>query len=158
MPIDYNPSDAIKLFEAGDYQAELNGYEDRLSKAGKPMAVLNWQIYPNNDGPSILLRDYIVVPDSVWKLKKLAKALGVQDKFNDGTFQPEDHKGCSVIVSLKVKTDEKYGEQNVIVNYKPHDTKESPFKSAVKQLQTKEQAVIPSYAPDDSVPADEIPF
>ena len=122
----YNPKDAKKIFDAGDYQAELSSFEEKTSKSGKPMLVVNLQVYPRGAGQSILLRDWIVNPDSIWKLKNLAQALGVSDKFENQTFDPADYTGSSVIVSLKTKTDDNYGEQNTVVGYKPFD-EDIPF-------------------------------
>ena len=139
----YNPKDAKKLFEAGDYCAELTGVEEKVTKTGKPMLVVNLQIHANDDGPSILLRDWIVAPDSIWKLQKLANALGVVDKFEDQSFNPEDYKGCNIGVTLKVRVDEKYGEQNTVVGYKPFQKEPSTF---VKRHASGDAATKPVFA------------
>lgn len=125
--MNYNPNDARKTLEPGDYMAELVSCEETKSKAGKDMAVINWRIYPNdNSMPSVMLRDWVVIPIGVWKLEKMSKAWGVHDSFKDATFNPVQFIGHNLIVSIKVKMDEKYGEQNSIANYKPMQKSGSP--------------------------------
>lgn len=152
----YNPKDAKKIFEPGDYSAELGVFEEKATKTNKPMLVVNMQVFPRDSGPSIMMRDWIVNPDSIWKLKKLATALGVSDKFENQTFNPEDYQGNSVIVSLKVKDDPQYGEQNVVAGYKPFQ-KEADA-SMLRRHATVEETVNTNFAPDDSVLSDGIPF
>lgn len=147
----YAPKDAKKLFDAGDYQAELTSFEEKTTKTGKPMLVVNLQVYPRGAGQSILLRDWIVNPDSIWKLKKLAVALGVSDKFENQTFNPEDYTGSSVIVTLKVKTDDKYGEQNSVVGYKPF-AESKPFTASLQEDAAKEPVFAPASSSDEDIP------
>lgn len=152
----YNPKDAKKLFDPGDYSAELTSFEEKLTKTGKPMLVVNLQVYPHDAGQAILLRDWIVAPDSIWKLKKLAGALGVSDKFENQTFDPNEFRGCSVVVSLKVKDDEKYGEQNTVTGYKAQ-AKEPSGVFTKRSANVQETVSTPSFHESASVDA-EIPF
>lgn len=156
MPIPYNPNDARKTLPPGDYTAELIASIEKTSKSGKPMLELTWRIYPDNDHPTVQLRDWVVVPDGVWKLKKLAQAWGKEAEFKSATFDPCNHIGSNVMVALKVRQDDKYGEQNSISNYKPMKSESSSVFSEALKRATQEKPVEPTFAPDQ--PDQEIPF
>lgn len=113
----YNPKDAADAAQPGDYEATLTACTEGTSKStGKEMLTLNFTVYADRDRP---LKDYIVNPDGLWKLKKLAIALGQKAAFDAGTFDPADHLNSNLTVTLKVEESDEYGDQNKISGYKP---------------------------------------
>jgi hypothetical protein len=118
MALTYYPKDAEKCLPAGDYQASLKHCEEKNSKAGNPMAVLTWEVYPDDSRPPVLVKDYIVLPDGTWKIKRLAQALSKETEFKNGFFQPEDEIGCSVLLQLKVEQQDGFDDKNAVKAYK----------------------------------------
>lgn len=158
----YDPKDAKKTLPPGDYEAELLSCTDKVSKTGKEMLEVTWRLYPNDGHPPVQLRDWIVAPDSVWKLKKIAKAWGLESSFDDGSFNPADHLNSTLIVKLKVRHDDKYGEQNAIADYKPKEKTESgvvapALREQMRRAMTDDTPVTPNFAPDGAV-KDDCPF
>lgn len=152
--MDYNPDDARKTFAAGDYTAELLTSTEKMTKdkgnGSKPMLELVWRIF-TDDGPTFQLRDWVVVPDGVWKLKKLAQAWDKEEEFKAAKFQPSNHIGAGVIAVIKVKHDDKYGEQNVIANYKKQAASSGFSEALQRQLERAEQQTEPQFATSAAV-------
>jgi hypothetical protein len=119
MALNYSPRDAEKCLPTGDYQASLKTCEEKTSKAGNPMAVLTWEVYPDDQRPPVLVKDYVVLPDGTWKIKRLAQALGKEPDFKTGHFQPEDQIGCSILLELRVEQQEGFDDKNAVKAYKP---------------------------------------
>lgn len=148
--LNYDPKDARKTLPDGKYEAELIKCEEKTSKAGKPMVELTWRIYPN-DHPSVQLRDWVAIPSGVWKLEKMAKAWGKEAAFKDATFNPEQHLNETLIVKLKTRADDKYGEQNTIAGYEAREKSESSFIApALREQMKRAEADMaePVFAPD----------
>jgi len=119
MALNYNPKDAVLVVPEGDYTATLKAVEEGVSKAGNDMYVLTWIVHAPK-GP-VTLKDYVPIPDMVWKLRKIARALGRVEDFDAGRFDPARHEGKNLVVSLSIQEDEKYGDQNRIGNYKARE-------------------------------------
>lgn len=117
--ITYDPKDAVQTLPAGEYNAVLEKYEEKLSKKGNQMAVLTWKVFDANSDRTPFVTDYIVFPAFTFKLKKLAKSLGKLADFESKVFQPEDYVGASTRVFLDVESQEGYDDKNVIGNYLP---------------------------------------
>lgn len=142
MAISYSKTDANKECQmAGDYEATLAGYEEKVSKQSqKPMMVLNWKCF-TPEGNEFFLKDFIVIPDGVWKVKKIAQALDKLKEFEAEIFQPEEEIGCSLVLSVGVQVDKtgQYGDQNNVKAYKALERKSSKpgVMSAALQAQLK---------------------
>lgn len=160
MAIPYSHKDAKQdARPAGDYEATLAGYEEKVTKEKqKPMMVLNWKCF-ENDGGEFFVKDYIVIPDGVWKVKKIALALGKIKEFEADAFQPEDQTGCSLVLTLGVQAQDGFDDKNTIKAYKPLEHRkstESPAlvaqrKRAMASVDTEKEPVFaaPSKMDDD---------
>lgn len=126
----YDPKDAVTVLPAGEYNAVLEQYEERLSKKGNEMGVLTWKIFPEGSNSTPFVTDYIVVPQFTWKLKKLAKALGREQDFKDAKFQPGDFVGSSVKLILEIQQSDGYDDKNGVETYVPLPEGESSPKFA----------------------------
>src|SRR5688500_14139330 len=101
--IQYNPKDASKCWDKGDYNAVLLTVEDGFSqKTGNPMQTWQVECY-RDDGKKQVIKEHVVIPGALFKVKQLAQALGKVDDFNDGQFQPEDHIGANFTVALIIE-------------------------------------------------------
>lgn len=123
MAVSYSKDDANKDCQmAGDYEATLAAYDEKMTKTQKPMMVLSWKCY-TPEGNEFMVKDYVVIPDGVWKIKKIAMALDKLKDFEAETFQPQDEVGCSIVLTLGVQKDDTYGDKNNVKAYKPLDRK-----------------------------------
>lgn len=110
----YNPKDAFICLPAGDYEATIHDAEERVSSNNNEMIVFSFMVY--RDNTKAIVRDYIT-ESMIWKLKKIAKAIGQLEVFEGGVFRPEDYKGRNLTVTLGVEESEDYGDQNRIRGY-----------------------------------------
>jgi len=117
MGMKYNPADAVNILPAGEYEAVLAKVEDKTSKKGNEMQVLTWQVFAA-DGKCVNVTDYIVNPSTLFKLKKLAKAVGRLPEFEAGAFQAEQVVDCNIIVDVGIDSQPGFDDKNVIGNYK----------------------------------------
>lgn len=117
--IEYNPKDASKCWDKGDYSAVLLTVEDGFSNnTGNPMQTWQIECY-RDDGKKQVIKEYVVIPGALFKVKQLAQALGKADDFNTGQFQPEDHIGASFTAALVIEESEGYDDKNKVGRYKP---------------------------------------
>lgn len=151
MAITYDPKDALMVLPAGEYNAVLKIVEEKVSQAGNNMAVLTWEVHPEDSRPTILVTDYIVFPKFTFKLKRLAKSMGKLEDFENKTFQPEDYIGSSTRVLLEVVQSDGYDDKNGIKSYVTKS--EKPWEAAAKAPHKD-----PSFAPDEKVDPSLIPF
>lgn len=130
----------------GEYAAKITEAEEKVSKAGNPMLVINLEVY---DGErSKFLRDYIVIGgehSQDWKLGHLAKSCGLAV---DGEIIPSAIVERYVRVKVKVKpANDKYPEDNAVDDYTVAQAADTPTTSEPKG------ATKPAFsATDDSVP------
>ena len=117
MPWTYNPSEAMECLPVGDYDAELTTVIEKTSKAGNPMLEVTWSIMHN--GKVWPVRDYIVNPGTLYKLKGIARAWQMMQDFESGTFDLQEHVGAIIRVSLRVESSDVYGDKNQIQGYRP---------------------------------------
>lgn len=118
MPIDYNPKDASNCWDEADYPATLLSVSDGYSKSsGNPMQT--WQVEVFNGEKKQTIKEYVVIPAALFKVKQLAKALGKTADFNAGKFQPEEHIGASFVVGLTIEESDGFDDKNRIANFKP---------------------------------------
>ncbi len=154
MAIAYDPKDAIMVLPEGEYNAVLKTVSETESKkTGAPMFVLTWEVHPDDARPTCLVTDYIVMPKFTFKLKRLAISMGKLDDFEKQLFQPEDYIGSSAKVFLEVQKNDGYDDKNGIKSYvSPAVERERPWEKAAKSEPK------PSFAPDNSVDPNLIPF
>lgn len=144
----YNPKDASQAWPAGDYEATIKSVEAKTSKSGNEMEVVTLTVY-HPEGKEQTVWDYIVNPATVFKIKKIAKALGFSAEFEAGTFQVSDCVGANMLLTLDVEEDAEYGDKNKIKNYQP---------SRVKARREVAAAVASTGKAATPLVADDIPF
>ena len=112
---EYDPKEADTTLPAGAYEAELLSAEPSISGNGKSMLTVTWRIIWDDRQHN--LKDRIVRPATVFKLKKIAEALGADADFDAGIFDLETHLGAIVRLTLNVKNDKNFGDQNNVMAY-----------------------------------------
>lgn len=131
MAIPYNPKDAVQCLPAGIYRAFLKSVSEEKSKSGRDMYVCGWSIV-RGDG-EMPFRDWVVLPEFTWKLKRMAKAFGAEKEFDKGKFDPMDYIGKSADLELSVESDDE-GDQNRIKRWsKPEGAAQKPAKAPVAE-------------------------
>jgi len=118
MAINYNPKDAVSCLEEGVYKATIEGAEETVSKNNNEMIVFTLKVYGRY---TATLKDWIVVPAAIWKLKRVAEAIGKIDHFATGEFDADEYIGANLCVELAVESSDKYGDQNRVRNYHAKD-------------------------------------
>ena len=116
MGISYDPKDAVSIWPNGNYTATIDRVEEKVSKQGNPMHELTLTVWKGAEQRQV--RDYIAYPDMTWKLKRLAQALGVEDAFQAGKFDPEEYVGKNVALTLGIQpAKDGYDEKNTVRTY-----------------------------------------
>jgi hypothetical protein len=119
MAFNYNSKDASSALPEGKYPASLATCEEGTSKSsGCPMLTLTFKVYTDKGGERTVY-DYIVNPSTLWKMKRLAKALGKDAEFKANTFQPADNIGANLTLELSMEEDDQYGDKNGVRGYEP---------------------------------------
>jgi hypothetical protein len=124
-----DPEKAKSSWPAGSYEATITKVEESLTKAhGDPMLIVTYTVYGAPGGPTrgktLELKDYFTDPPtesgrkgSLWKLRALAHAVGLAEKFQTKTLRRKDLEGKNLIVELSSEYSEKYGDQNRVDSY-----------------------------------------
>ncbi len=155
----YSAKDASSVFPSGVYMATIKRvdetYEDgkpMTTKDGHDMQKITFEVYV---GSGIrFLSDYHAGGKMLWKYRKLAKALGKEEDFKAERFNAADHVGASVDLTIEIEDNEKYGEQNTIRGYAPHEGAATPpAKPTVPG-----KAVNAKGIPTNPLDGDDIPF
>lgn len=118
--IKYNPADAVLCLPEGDYMATIAEVEERVSQSGNDMHVITYTVYAGERQVRIV--DYIPYPSMTWRLKRLAQALGNEDAFKSGKFDPSECIGSNVIVTLEVQKQDGYDDKNRIKAWSVYST------------------------------------
>lgn len=104
------------IIPKGEYPARITAVEEKTSKAGNPMLVVDLEVYDNDKTKGI--RDYIVLGGEYsadWKLSHLAQAAGLPD---DGNLDVATLCERNLRVKVKIKPAKgEYDESNVIDDY-----------------------------------------
>lgn len=100
--IKYDPKDAVQCLPEGQYSATLEEVTETQSKSGKPMHEMRFRVYGPNER-EVVLTDWIVYPDSTWKLKKLAVAIGMEREFNAETFDPTACVSHNLVLDITIR-------------------------------------------------------
>lgn len=115
MAWNYNPKDAAECLNEGSYDAELTSVEQKTSKKGSPMLEVIWTV--PFGGKDWKIRDYIVNPSTLFKLKNIAKAWHLHNEFAEGRFDLAEHVNRLIVLKLTVENSAAYGDQNQIAGY-----------------------------------------
>jgi hypothetical protein len=101
----------------GEYPAMVESAEEKTSKAGNPMLVVELNVY-KNDGNTVTVKDYLITGGQYsadWKIKNLCKSAGIEVT---GTLNASDLVGRGLRVKLGIKPAEgQYREQNKVNDY-----------------------------------------
>lgn len=124
----YDPRSAISCLPEGTYEATIEKAEETTSKAGKDMVVMHFKVY-SNKGETVL-KEYIV-GETLFKLKRIAQAIGGEAAFDKGEFVPEDYQGRNLSLELTVEEDPEFGDKNRIKRYQKLERKSA--RPAAKQ-------------------------
>lgn len=164
MALNYNPKDAATCWDEGAYDASLVKVESGVSKSsGKDMEILHFRCYHPN-GNEQTIKDYIVVPSTLFKLKRLAIAIGQKAEFENGTFQAENYINSNVKVFLKVDRQDGFDDKNVIDKFVTEVSTNTPVatqqpRTTVSDFRPAKQPVTPSPISEEAVfKDDDIPF
>lgn len=117
----FNPEDGkSKVMPEGIYDAFIEKCEETTSKSsGKPMFKVGWKIVCGDTQRS--LTSYILLDkESIWKLKKLCKALDMEAEYATGKIEAGDLVGKSCEVEVVIQTDDsgQYDDKNEIKNFR----------------------------------------
>ena len=123
MTFEYNPKDASKseyaVLSNGEYECQVVGAIETVSKtSGNDMIKLVLCVY-GNDGEQVRVYDYIVSPNTLWKLKSICQCCDINF---DGILDEQLLVGKRMNVLVKVEPERKvdgktYSERNSIVKY-----------------------------------------
>ena len=102
----------------GEYECEIVGAEETVSKAGNDMLKLVICIY-GNEGEQVRVYDYIVSPSTIYKLKSICRCCELEF---DGILDEQLLIGRRMRVLTKVEPErtvdgKTYSERNSIVKY-----------------------------------------
>ena len=134
------------LWPKGEYDFQVENYEDAVSKTGNDM--------------SQTIHDYLM-PQMMHKLRHCCEAIGILDRFEEGTLEAQDFDGGVGKVMLKIdkaKPNSGYRDKNSVDDYlKPAARPTAPARGAMagaSPAERRERAPKKSQAEID----DEIPF
>jgi hypothetical protein len=115
----YDPKKTANTVPPGRYEAVIFSVEEKERKAGGMMEVITYQVFAN--GKTLVVRDNLVEGATYAnaKYKRLARALGREAEFKEGTFQAADHRGSNICLELAIEDSDEFGEQNTIKAYWP---------------------------------------
>jgi len=121
MTFEYNPKEAkteYAVLTNGEYDCEIVSALETVSKAGNDMIKLVLCLY-GNEGEQVRVYDYIVTPNTLWKLKSICRCCDM--KF-DGILDEQLLVGRRMRVLTKVDPERNvdgktYSERNSIVKY-----------------------------------------
>ena len=111
----YDPKQAVACLPEDSYQATLKTAEETISKSNKDMLVISFDVYAPQG--VFHLKEYIV-KESLWKLKRIAQAVGAEASFAKGEFFAADYVGRNLTLDLIVEESPDFGDQNRIKAYR----------------------------------------
>jgi len=151
MTFEYNPKEVkteYAVLPNGEYECEIVGAVETVSKAGNDMIKLVLCVF-GNEGEQVRVYDYIVSPSTLWKLKSICRCCDI--KF-DGILDEQLLVGRRMLVLTKVeperKVDDKtYSERNSIVKYVSGLGNQSPENDPPVVADDKESHQVPDDVP-----------
>lgn len=115
----YDPSVSKPAYtiSPGTYPATVIKAEEKNSKAGNPMMVVELEVF-TPEGKSKFIKDYIVTGGEYpndWRLKNLAKAVGLEE---NGEINADDLQGKSMSAKIGFKPARgDFAESNDVKDY-----------------------------------------
>ena len=107
------------LWPKGEYDFEVVNYEDAISKkSGADMIHLELKVF-HPDGGSQTIHDYLLA-SMLHKLRHACEAIGILDRFEEGTLEARDFDSGVGKVMLKVdkaKPNSGYRDKNSVDDY-----------------------------------------
>ena len=147
------------LWPKGEYDFQVENYEDAVSKTGNDMIHLQLKVF-HPEGGSQTIHDYLLA-SMMHKLRHACEAIGILDQFEAGTLEAQDFDGGVGKVMLKIdkaKPNSGYRDKNSVDDYlKPAARPTAPARGAMagaSPAERRERAPKKSQAEID----DEIPF
>ena len=121
MTFEYNPKEVkseYAVLPSGEYECEIVGAVETVSKAGNDMIKLVLCVY-GNDGEQVRVYDYIVSPNTLWKLKSICRCCDIEF---DGILDEQLLVGKRMRVTIKVEPERQvdgktYSERNSVAKY-----------------------------------------
>lgn len=105
------------VLSPGEYPAMIESAEEKTSKAGNPMLVVDMNVY-KNDGTTVSVKDYMITGGAYsadWKIKHLCQSAKLEVT---GSLDCADLIGRGLRVKLGVRPAEgKFNEQNKVLDY-----------------------------------------
>jgi len=161
------------LWPKGEYDFEVVNYEDTVSKkSGADMIHLELKVY-HPDGGSQTIHDYLLA-SMMHKLRHACEAIGILDRFEEGTLEARDFDGGVGKVMLKIdkaKPNSGYRDKNSVDDYlKPAARPTAPARGAMAgaspaERRMREMELVQNAADRERAPKksqteidDEIPF
>lgn len=123
----YNPKDAErKVLSKDKYPGILKDVRERMSRNQEDMWEIRWTV--QHGDKQFELKDFILNTSAgLWKLKKLAVALGKKEEFDEGTFEPKRYEGRRVVLVLGIREAQgNYERSNCVTDYKPYEYPDIP--------------------------------
>jgi hypothetical protein len=121
----YDPKDASSAIPEGVYEATITNVVERRAdgtdmkdKNGYDMMRVSFDVYVG-DATRKLSQYFSANPSALWRVKKMAEATGLGEKFKAGKLVGGDLLDKNLRLTLAVKDDPKYGEQNEIKVFEP---------------------------------------
>jgi hypothetical protein len=121
---DYDPKDATDCLPEGEYDAELHSVKEKVSKKGNPMLEVEWVI--DHGGRQWTVRDYIVSPSGIYKLKMIARAWQALGEFENRSFDLAKRVGQMARLRLQIDQQEGFADKNVIAHVGPASFEPNP--------------------------------
>lgn len=119
MGITYDPKDAGGTWPMNVYRANIESAEETTAKSsGRPMIKMGFKLYDRERGTKIIY-EHMVIPSALWKLQKVAEAIGKQDAFESGAFDRRDYVGANLEVEIDTEKQDGYADKNVILEFMP---------------------------------------
>lgn len=108
------------LKKPGVYDFEIRQAEERMSKAGNEMIVLDLTVHDHELGNSIFIQDYLLdIPSMAYKLKHASEACNLLDDYLSGALDAMNFVGKSGQLELGIQSDKegKYPDRNSVKDY-----------------------------------------
>ncbi len=154
----YDPKDASSAIPAGVYEATVTAVSEvdkdgraLQDKNGYDMCKVLFDIYVG-DVTRKLTQYFSASPSALWRMKKMAEAVGLGDKFRAQQLQPSEFVNRNLRLTLTVKDDPTYGEQNQISAYEPTTLAARPAQARPSLVQRVVESRKPAAIEDDSIP------
>ncbi|MCC7508618.1 MAG: hypothetical protein IT464_04530 [Planctomycetes bacterium] len=116
--IRYNPNDNRFLWPDGVYSAHIERAEEKKSSAGNRMIEFTFLCFDRSLG-RIRVWEHVVIPKGLWRLKRIAQAVGAMKAFESGRFSPRQYLGAHLLLELNIRRSPGYAPRNVAVEYLP---------------------------------------